>query len=136
MSKPKEMAKRILALLGKEGGRPLTKSEIARTLEVPGSLRKELREQITALEEAGKIFKGKKARYELGGKKSGEQKSAKTERSGRASKGASGELVGKLKVNAGGHGWFYVNKGPFLRVTSGDGNSVGWGHCPSSRGEE
>lgn len=55
MPKPEEMKKRIIALLGKEGGRPCNKSELARALELPGSMRKKLRENLAELVEAGEI---------------------------------------------------------------------------------
>ena len=93
MSKPEEMKKRIIALLGKDGGRPLNKSEIARALELPGSMSKKLRETLAQMQEDGEILLGKKTRYALGGQ-------------GRSREG----LIGKLKVNAAGHGWFYANK--------------------------
>lgn len=93
MSKPEEMKKSILSLLGKDGGRPLNKSELARALELPGSMRKKLRENLAALVEAGEISQGKKGRYQVG-------------KSGRSREG----LVGKLKAAPGGHGWFLVDK--------------------------
>lgn len=93
MSKPEDMKKSIIALLGKEGGRPLNKSELARALELPGSMRKKLRETLAKMLEDGEVSLGKKSRYSVGGQ-------------GRSREG----LIGKLKVNAGGHGWFYANK--------------------------
>ena len=93
MSKTEEMKKIILALLGKEGGRPLTKSELARALELPANARKKLRENLAELVEAGEISQGKKGRYQIGN-------------TGRSRAG----LVGKLKVTPGGHGWFFVDK--------------------------
>ena len=93
MSKPEEMKRSILALLGKEGGRPLNKSELARALELPGSMRKKLRENLAALVEEGQISQGKKGRYQIGN-------------TGRSREG----LVGKLKATTTGHGWFFVDK--------------------------
>lgn len=93
MPKPEEMKKSILLLLGKEGGRPLNKSELARALDLPGSMRKKLRENLEALVQAGEISQGKKGRYQVG-------------KSGRSREG----LVGKLKATPGGHGWFFVDK--------------------------
>lgn len=94
------MKKRILALLGKEGGRPLNKSELARALELPGSMRKQLRESLAAMVENGEISPAKKGRYAVAG-----------EGSAKKSKGPKGGgLVGKLKAAPGGHGWFFVNK--------------------------
>ncbi len=121
MSKSADLKKSILGLLGKEGGRPLNKSEIARALELPGSQRKDLRISITQLLEDGEISQGKKGRFMVGGSEKTEAKGqekglqGKGRRSGsRSAKGSKSggrmELVGKLKVNAGGHGWFYVHK--------------------------
>ena len=102
MSKPEEMKKSILALLGKEGGRPLNKSELARALDLPGTMRKKLRENLADLVEAGEISQGKKGRYQVG-------------TSGRSREG----LVGKLRVTPGGHGWFFVDKNDEGNVATG-----------------
>ncbi|MGB2455814.1 MAG: hypothetical protein ACPIG7_14570, partial [Akkermansiaceae bacterium] len=67
MSRPEEMKKRIITLLGREGGRPCNKSELARALELPGSMRKKLRENLTELVEAGEIVQGKKGRFSVSG---------------------------------------------------------------------
>ncbi|MEM1295692.1 MAG: RNB domain-containing ribonuclease, partial [Verrucomicrobiota bacterium] len=56
---------RILELLQAPKTQPMTKSELARALEVPPKERSELREAVRALESAGKIEKLKKARYGL-----------------------------------------------------------------------
>jgi len=111
MSKSADLKKSILGLLGKEGGRPLNKSEIARALELPGSQRKDLRISITQLLEDGEISQGKKGRFMVGGSEKTEAKGqekgvqGKGRRSGsRSAKGSKSggrmELVGKLKVNA------------------------------------
>ncbi|MGC6458982.1 MAG: ribonuclease R [Akkermansiaceae bacterium] len=102
MSKPEEIKKSILALLGKEGGRPLNKSELARALDLPGTMRKKLRENLADLVEAGEISQGKKGRYQVG-------------TSGRSREG----LVGKLRVTPGGHGWFFVDKNDEGNVATG-----------------
>ena len=102
MSKPEEMKKSILALLGKESGRPLNKSELARALDLPGTMRKKLRENLADLVEAGEISQGKKGRYQVG-------------TSGRSREG----LVGKLRVTPGGHGWFFVDKNDEGNVATG-----------------
>ncbi len=122
MSKAEEMRKSIIALLGKEGGRPLNKSEMARALELPGSERKLLRETIAKMVDAGEVSGGKKGRFALGGQKEGDRKNAsrppsKGARSGKS--GASTTLIGKLKVNAGGHGWFYVHKTDEENIATG-----------------
>ncbi|MGB0328517.1 MAG: ribonuclease R [Akkermansiaceae bacterium] len=96
------MKKSILALLGKEGGRPLNKSELARALDLPGTMRKKLRENLADLVEAGEISQGKKGRYQVG-------------TSGRSREG----LVGKLRVTPGGHGWFFVDKNDEGNVATG-----------------
>ena len=93
MAKAEEMKKSIIALLGKEGGRPLNKSELFRALELPGNMRKELRENLGAMVESGEISQAKKGRYAVGGQSRSEE-----------------GLIGKLKVNPGGHGWFFADK--------------------------
>lgn len=93
MSKPEEMKKRIITLLGQEGGRPCNKSELARALELPGSMRKKLRENLAELVESGEIAQGKKGRFSIS-------------LAGRTR----GGLIGKLKAAPGGHGWFFPNK--------------------------
>jgi exoribonuclease R len=131
MSKPEEMKKSIIALLRKEGGQPLNKSELARELELPGSRRKELRMTIAAMLKAGEITQGQKCRYSVegkggeknrakdagksrgksAGKSSGKSKGkSKSKSKGKSKSGVSGGLVGKLKVNAAGHGWFFAHK--------------------------
>lgn len=115
MSKPEEMKKSIIALLSKEGGQPLNKSELALALELPGSRRKELRMTIAAMLEAGEITQGQKVRYSVvskgGGKRSGKSSGKTSGKSkGKGKGGTQGGLVGKLKVNAAGHGWFFAHK--------------------------
>lgn len=56
---------RILELLQAPKAQPMTKSELARALEVLPKERSELREAVRALESSGKIEKLKKARYSL-----------------------------------------------------------------------
>lgn len=57
--------KRILELLSTGNAHPLTRSEIARALEVPPKERAGLREAVRALEADGKIQQFKKSRYGL-----------------------------------------------------------------------
>ncbi|MBT6399889.1 MAG: hypothetical protein HOK04_08890, partial [Verrucomicrobia bacterium] len=96
------MKKRIIALLGNEGGRPCNKSELARALELSGSMRKKLRENLTELVEAGEIVQGKKGRFSVSG-------------AGRSR----GGLVGKLKAAPGGHGWFFPDKADEENLATG-----------------
>lgn len=93
MAKAEEMKKRIAALLGKDGGRPLNKSELTRDLEVSSNNRKKLRETLAEMVGAGEISVGKKGRYTIG-------------HQGRSRDG----LVGKIKLSPGGHGWFLPDK--------------------------
>ena len=93
MASKAELKKRIREILGQEGGRPLNKSEIARTLEVPGNLRSRLRECLREMQESGEISQGKKSRFSLGG----EEK----KREG---------LIGKIRLTPAGHGWFMVSQ--------------------------
>jgi len=93
MAKAEEMKKRIAALLGKDGGRPLNKSELSSELGVTSNNRKKLRETLTEMVGAGEISIGKKGRYTIG-------------HQGRSRDG----LVGKIKLSPGGHGWFLPDK--------------------------
>lgn len=102
MAKAEEMKKRIAALLGKEGGRPLNKSELARELEVSSNNRRKLRETLAEMVEAGEIFVGKKGRYGIGSQ-------------GRSRDG----LVGKIKLSPGGHGWFLPDKSDEGNLSTG-----------------
>ena len=102
MPKPEEMKKRIIALLGKEGGRPCNKSELARALELPGSMRKKLRENLAELVEAGEIIHGKKGRFSVSG-------------AGRSR----GGLIGQIKAALGGHGWFFPDKADEENLATG-----------------
>ena len=102
MPKPEEMKKRIIALLGKEGGRPCNKSELARALELPGSMRKKLRENLAELVEAGEIVHGKKGRFSVSG-------------AGRSR----GGLIGQIKAALGGHGWFFPDKADEENLATG-----------------
>ncbi|MEJ6645084.1 MAG: ribonuclease R [Akkermansiaceae bacterium] len=87
------MKKRIAALLGKEGGRALNKSELARELEVTSNNRKKLRDTLAEMVSEGEISIGNKGRYHIG-------------HQGRSRDG----LVGKIKLSPGGHGWFLPDK--------------------------
>jgi len=102
MAKAREMKKQIISLLGKEGGRPLNKSELARELQVSSNNRRKLRETLFELVEEGEIFVGKKGRYVLSG-------------AGRSLEG----LIGKLKLAASGHGWFFPDPANQANLASG-----------------
>lgn len=102
MSKSEDLKKLIIELLAKEGGRPCNKSEIARALDLPGSMRKKLRENIAELVEVGEIVQGKKGRFNVSCE-------------GRSLAG----LVGKLKAAPGGHGWFFPHKTDEANLATG-----------------
>ncbi len=161
MSKPEDMKKSIIALLGEEGGQPLNKSEIAEALALPATMRQELRTTVAAMVKSGEITQGAKCRYFVGEQKSSqamprqsedresskessressreranrerrerarendrkESSQSRPKKSGAARKGGRGgskELIGKLKVNAGGHGWFYVHKTDEENIATG-----------------
>jgi len=102
MAKAEEMKKRITALLGKEGGRALDKSELSRELELSSNNRKKLRETLAEMVGAGEISIGKKGRYTIG-------------QQGRSRDG----LVGKIKLSPGGHGWFLPDKTDEGNLASG-----------------
>ena len=120
MPKPEDMKKSILALLRKEGGRPLTKSELGRTLEIPWGQRKEMRAILKAMVAAGELRQGKKGRFEVpevrepnateADHKSGSKKGRANSANSSRGKGGKNTLVGKLKLSPGGHGWFLVDK--------------------------
>ncbi len=111
MSKAEDMKKSISALLRREGGRPLNKSEMARALGLPGSQRKELRVTVSQMLERGELSEAKRGRFFLGGGEEGGRKVQRGRvRRDAARSGGRRELLGQLKVNAGGHGWFYVHK--------------------------
>ncbi|MDB0056169.1 VacB/RNase II family 3'-5' exoribonuclease [Akkermansiaceae bacterium] len=102
------LKKRILALIGGEEGRPLNKSEIARELSLPGSKRAEFRDILREMEKAGDITYGKKGRFSAGSSPAPkDRKNASRERKPKSSRsGGSPELVGKIRLNPAGHGWF------------------------------
>ena len=60
-----EFEKRVLELLSAPNTQPLTRSEIARALEVPPKERGPMRDAVRSLEAAGKLQRFKKSRYGL-----------------------------------------------------------------------
>jgi len=60
-----QLERRVLQLLKTPKTQPMTRSELARTLEVPPDMRSYLREAIRSLEAAGKIQRNKGGRYSL-----------------------------------------------------------------------
>ena len=126
------LKKRILALIDPDGGRPLNKSELARFLEIPSTKRSDLRELLLNMERAGEISLGKKGRF-IAGKapaqkdhknasrdqapaRAGKSKQAAGGRpssgkasSGKPSSGKAPQLVGTIRLNPAGHGWFMPN---------------------------
>ncbi|MGC4015128.1 MAG: ribonuclease R [Luteolibacter sp.] len=80
--------------------RPMTRSELARKLEIPSAARSELRDVLHALVHEGQVVEGKKARYELRGKK-GDQ------------------LTGTLRFHPKGHAFFYPNTADEQNIATG-----------------
>ena len=80
--------------------RPMTRSELARHLEIPSAARADLRDVLAGLIASGEIAEGKKARYELRGKK-GDQ------------------LTGSLKFHPKGHALFYPNAADEQNIATG-----------------
>lgn len=76
----------LLKLLS--SGRSLTRSEMARALDLHSDSRKELRDALSMLEHQGLVVPGKKSRYTLRGK-------------------TGNQLVGNLRFHPKGHAWFY-----------------------------
>lgn len=86
------LADRILELLRSPGARPMNKSELARTLELPSSARPLLRKALATLEKDGSISEAKKGRYE-------------------AATSNSNQLRGSIKFTPKGHAWFFPDAG-------------------------
>jgi hypothetical protein len=59
------LKERVLGLMRRPGFRPRNKGELARDMELPSEQRSDLRAELAALERAGVIVRGKKARYKL-----------------------------------------------------------------------
>ena len=117
--KEKELRKKILALLGKEGARPLTKSEMARELGLAPKERAEFRHILAAMVEEGELKPGKKARLEVN----------KSE-----SAGGKGLITGRIRIFPKGHGTVYPDLNEPSNENSGfDLDVVKRIYIPSSR---
>ncbi|MGJ8696419.1 MAG: ribonuclease R [Verrucomicrobiaceae bacterium] len=110
--------KRILALLSGEGGRPLNKSELAKELGLRSAEKSKLREVLRSMERVGEITYGKKGRFSVAGAapEKVERKNASRPPRASAPSRASGvpKLVGVIRLNPAGHGWFlpsYTDEG-------------------------
>ncbi|MDB4436284.1 hypothetical protein N9139_02295, partial [Akkermansiaceae bacterium] len=106
------LEKRVLFLISGDEGRPMNKSELARELDLQGKKRTELREVLRAMEKAQTIFYGKKGRFSTSRNQPKDRKNAGENReksSGPRKGGKSGGapvLVGVIRLNPAGHGWF------------------------------
>ncbi|MDP0491906.1 MAG: ribonuclease R [Verrucomicrobiota bacterium JB023] len=87
--KEEELKKQVIDLLGQPGGRPLTKSEIARQLGIDAKDRAQLRRLLDRLAEEGELKTGKKSRIEL------------------AEAGGKGLLTGRIRIFPKGHASLY-----------------------------
>ena len=83
---------RILELLRSPGARPMNKSELAQSLDLPTSARPLLRKELAVLEQEGKISAGKKGRYEI-------------------SSSNNNQLRGSIKFTPKGDAWFFPDAG-------------------------
>lgn len=115
----KKIRKRILELLSQEGARPLTKSEMARQLELAPNERAEFRRILAAMIEEGALKPGKKARIEpapAGGS------------------GGKGLIIGRIRIFPKGHGTVYPDHNEVANEQSGfDLDAIKRIYIPSSR---
>lgn len=88
MDAERTLRDRLLETMGASRYRPMTRSELARQLEIPSDDRSELRHVLSELTKEGRIVEGKKSRYELRG-------------------GAGNQLTGTMRFHPKGHAWFY-----------------------------
>lgn len=141
----------------------MNKSELARALELKGKDRTELREALREMERAKEIFYGKKGRFSTVQAPGRDRKNAGENRQkGKPSSGLPSGLIGTIRLNPAGHGWFMpsqshednqdrgidLTKGPRFYVsakalgTSLDGDTVSaklvkpGGHRPQGREPE
>jgi ribonuclease R len=90
----------LLRLMRSPKYQPMTRSELARQLEVPSDRRAELRQVLAALETEGAIEEGRKNRYGIRGK-------------------TGGSLVGTLKFHPKGHAMFFPDAGDPANLAAG-----------------
>lgn len=113
------MRKSILALLGKSGARPLTKSEMAREMGLAPKERAEFRRILTAMVEDGSLKPGKKSRLEV----------TRSE-----NEGGKGLLIGRIRIFPKGHGTVYPDLNEPANGNSGfDLDSVKRIYIPNNR---
>jgi ribonuclease R len=91
----------IVELLGKESSRSLTKSEMARKLEIPPKDRAEFRKILAGMKEDGTLQSGKKARVDV------------------ATEGGKGLLVGRIRIFPKGHATVYPDNRVEANAKSG-----------------
>ena len=84
-----QIRKGVIELLAKPGSRPLTKSEMARQLEIHPDDRAEFRQLLNTMVEDGSLKPGKKARIEV------------------AQEGGKGLLIGRIRIFPKGHATVY-----------------------------
>jgi len=92
MNAERTLRERLLETMGAPKYRPMTRSELARHLEVPSDARSDLRAVLAELVKEGRITEAKKSRYELAGKTGGNQ------------------LTGTVRFHPKGHAWFYPDQ--------------------------
>lgn len=85
----------------------MNKSELARALDLKGKDRAKLREALREMEQAGQIFYGKKGRFSTSQGLGRDRKNAgKNHRSKKTATGQPAGLIGTIRLNPAGHGWF------------------------------
>jgi ribonuclease R len=100
MPEAEGLKEKVLGLMRSPGFRPRNKGELARDMELPSEQRADLRAELVALERAGVIVRGKKARYQL------------REHEGNL-------LSGTLRFQVKGDAWFYPDPRDEANLASG-----------------
>lgn len=109
----------------------MNKSELARALDLKGKDRLKLRETLREMEAAREIFYGKKGRFSTSEhskrdhKNAGENRRSKNRDSKKGGSGLPAGLIGTIRLNPAGHGWFMPsqsheeNQGQGIDLTKG-----------------
>lgn len=113
------LKKSILKLIGGEGGQPMNKSELSRALSLPSKDRPVLRRILREMESTGQLIYGKKGRYATKEQKVTPSFSRRGSDYQERRRSSSPRLTGTLKINPGGHGWFYPSATDELNQEAG-----------------
>ena len=105
--RPSPLKKHIISLISGDGSRPMNKSELARALDLKGKDRTKLREALREMERDGEVFYGKKGRFSTSKAPTRDRKNAgENRRDPKGSSGLASGLIGMIRLNPAGHGWF------------------------------